>query len=365
MPIKKSWVRVCIVAINFLFSLQAMAKVKPLEFPRDEGHHLSAGLEWWYFTGHLKTIDGQGQKQNFGYFVTFFHSFGRPVALHASINDFQNAKFYSYRKILNPLSRCSSAKKLSIDLGERAKVETLGDFSYLLKMKIDEKRSLDLVLTSKNKSFQLHDNTGHFSVGNVGNYYYSLTNLLTTGVLFIDGQRLNVEGTSWYDHQYGNIWQAGLDFKESYFLAAQLDNSKQINAFRVVDKKGHVVMTHAKVVDAQGQVHSLGEGVELIKNKTIISAKTGNQYPVDWDFNFLDPQDGTYTQCRLWVDHYNQELTSQSLIDRLPNYFEGRGRVECLVDDQEKRSEISGGSYIETLNWDLFRIIKTNKKGRI
>src|SRR5689334_19281030 len=38
------------------------------EFPRDHASHPDFKIEWWYYTGNVKTNDGR----RFGYQVTFF-----------------------------------------------------------------------------------------------------------------------------------------------------------------------------------------------------------------------------------------------------------------------------------------------------
>src|SRR5690606_21333644 len=38
------------------------------EFPRDHASHPEFKIEWWYYTGNLKTAEGR----RFGYQVTFF-----------------------------------------------------------------------------------------------------------------------------------------------------------------------------------------------------------------------------------------------------------------------------------------------------
>ena len=44
------------------------------QFPRDHGSHPGFKTEWWYFTGHLESADGQ----RFGYQLTFFRQGVRP-----------------------------------------------------------------------------------------------------------------------------------------------------------------------------------------------------------------------------------------------------------------------------------------------
>src|SRR5918992_485433 len=51
----------------------------PVEFPRDEGPH-PVPIEWWYFTGHLFTEDGD----RYGFEVVVFKRERGGVVAHAS-----------------------------------------------------------------------------------------------------------------------------------------------------------------------------------------------------------------------------------------------------------------------------------------
>ena len=71
-----AWGAKCVVLVLVLGSLvHAQSSAwKPAEagyqysFPRDHAAHPDNKIEWWYYTGNVKTADGR----RFGYQITFF-----------------------------------------------------------------------------------------------------------------------------------------------------------------------------------------------------------------------------------------------------------------------------------------------------
>src|SRR5262249_7834513 len=54
--------------VPHLVALLLGATAATLSFPRDHGSHPDATLEWWYWTGHLRSDDGRP----YGFQLTFF-----------------------------------------------------------------------------------------------------------------------------------------------------------------------------------------------------------------------------------------------------------------------------------------------------
>ena len=83
---------------------------KPMEFqfPRDHGPHPDYKIEWWYYTGNLRTDGGK----DFGYQLTFFRIALTPQVLerpsnfatnqiymaHFALTDAARGKFYSFER---------------------------------------------------------------------------------------------------------------------------------------------------------------------------------------------------------------------------------------------------------------------------
>ena len=79
-------------------------------FPEDHGTHPDFKTEWWYFTGNLKTDDGE----DFGYQLTFFRQGviepGRKIPesnflqrdikfAHFAVSDISSKKFHHFQKL--------------------------------------------------------------------------------------------------------------------------------------------------------------------------------------------------------------------------------------------------------------------------
>jgi len=97
----------------------------------------------------------------------------------------------------------------------------------------------DLTMSQQGPVFMVHGtgvtpvpgtSGGHLQTNN---YYYSLTKLQTTGTLTIDGERFQVAGTTWMDHEYGAFGTASDPIK--WILQdMQLDNGVSISNYAIL-----------------------------------------------------------------------------------------------------------------------------------
>ena len=70
----------------------------------------------------------------------------------------------------------------------------------------------------------LHNETGWLNTPVGWTYYYSWPDLAVTGSLVIDGRAYDVEGTGWFDHQWGAL-SGAVDLGGDWF-ALQLDDDR-------------------------------------------------------------------------------------------------------------------------------------------
>ncbi len=167
------------------------------------------GSEWWYSTGYLN--DDSGKMFSFQFTLGKIIIYG--VKFHiliSSITDFETGKHYHEQDIAF-WGRNITTTSDEVSFGKKAAMS----FS---KNEMDAKGNMQLTMTGKNFSISLHmaavkppvwhcDN-GVLKMGILDDpkqttYYYSYTNLATTGNLSIDGKIYSVSGKSWFDKQGG------------------------------------------------------------------------------------------------------------------------------------------------------------------
>lgn len=112
------------------------------------------------------------------------------------------------------------------------------------------------------------------------NYYFSLTRLVTTGSITIDGETLNVTGVTWMDHEYGAFGTAANPVK--WILQdMQLTNGFSISNFATPDKTvvalNQKAAAHATVQAPDGTTYFVPSFVTPI-GKTWTSPQSGKTY---------------------------------------------------------------------------------------
>jgi predicted secreted hydrolase len=274
--------------------------------PADDGAHQEP-VEWWYWTGHLKTEDGRW----FGFEEVFFHGRYRGVPskmAHLAVTDASGKKFHHV-----------SAKSLGgvvappggFDLALGTLGAVGGGGSDRLHGEVDGVE-LDLVL-EETKAPVLQHQGGYTDYPFGGyTYYYSRERMTATGTLTIDGVPLRVTGTAWFDHQYGELFKAaklGWDW-----FAIQLDDGRDLMLYVVRDPSGPLLVG-GSLSSAQCEKTEFTE-YRVTPLATWVSPHTGCRYPMGW---------------RVEVAGMSLELTpvleDQELFTARPVYWEGAATV--------------------------------------
>lgn len=286
-----------ILACAPVYTIDHSKPVKPVSLPADDAAHYWAQQEWWYYTGHLKAEDGR----DFGYEVTFFKRITNednvpeifiPIPAywikdvgmlgHFAVTDLQNKRFRAAEKN-NFIFTKSKAdeKQYDVMIGSWSAREKDGKHVLCAEM---EGYKIELEL-EKLKPAACHGQSGIVDKGgNHSNYYYSYTNLKTSGTLTVDGQPVKVEGTSWMDHEYGtmklNPPQSGWDW-----FSVQLNNNCELMIYLIRNDKD-------SMIDAGGATFVLPDGKTIWITKEDIDIKaldywyskqTDSNYPALWD----------------------------------------------------------------------------------
>jgi predicted secreted hydrolase len=167
------------------------------------------GSEWWYSTGYLNDESGK----IFGFQFTLARINVHGVRLHmllTSVTDFETGTHY-YEQAPAFFGNGITATANRVAFGDRAEM-------LFASNEVASKGRMELHMTGKNYTLTVHMNAvkppawhcddGVLKMGLLGDpkqttYYYSYTNLASTGKLTLDGKEYNLTGKSWFDKQGG------------------------------------------------------------------------------------------------------------------------------------------------------------------
>lgn len=264
------------------------------QFPRDHFGHPEFRTEWWYYTGNLHDRNGR----RFGFELTFFRHAVQPVPrqganiwdlrdvwmAHLALSDIDSGEFQNrerYNRSGSGLAGVDS-KNGRIWNGnwnvqwssERQRLQAITD-----KFRLDlSLRSLKKpVVHGKNGVSQKAEGAGRAS------HYVSLTRLLTTGTIILDGKTYVVEGFSWMDHEFFSNQLESSQIGWDWF-SLQFDDGSELMLYRLRRKDGSIEpYSSGTFVDAAGQTRTLSiRDFHLDPGKTWTSPSTKAKYPIEW-----------------------------------------------------------------------------------
>lgn len=333
------------------YALNHSTPAHPISLPEDGAAHYWAQTEWWYYTGHLTAEDGR----DFGYEITFFkritnednvpHVFIpvpahwlKDVAMlgHFAVSGLTGKKFAS-TEIDNSFNKSRADEdKYYLQIDKWKAYEENGKHMLYAEMK-DYQLSLEL---EPAKPAALHGHNGIVNKGGSNaNYYYSFTNMKTSGTLTLDGKPVKVAGKSWMDHEYGTMRltppQSGWDW-----FSVQLDNDCELMLYLIRS-------------DTDEKIHCAGGTFVLPNGRTIwitaddfsvktldywYSKKTDSSYPVAWEIivNSLN--------LKLNI---NPVFAEQELILKPLPYWEGN----VLISGTYNNLPVQGKGYVELVGY--------------
>ncbi|MEN8187524.1 MAG: lipocalin-like domain-containing protein [Bacteroidota bacterium] len=211
-----------------------------ISFPKDEGHHASEPIEWWYTTGHLK---GKSTGTNYSYMLSYFfytyQGFDGFRILNIT-NDDTGEKYFNtspvkYDVLSEDKLQIQASSALFLPKTEKWKNKEDGNnkiipFEYTINAASD-KAEIDLEYITVKRPLILGDD-GKFDQGASSyTYYYSLTKNEVTGKIIFNGSTEDVTGTSWIDRQYGSL--NPLEDEKYEWMSIQLSNGMDINLWNL------------------------------------------------------------------------------------------------------------------------------------
>lgn len=279
-------------------------------------------VEWWYWTGHLKTADERWFGFQFVIFLFKISNDSRILVAHHAITDIDNNSFHH---VVTPFK---SIAPPVFDSGFNWRVDKLsakGDTDKdILHAEVDN-FMLDLTLESTKPVVSQHKNGfTEYSFGGY-TYYYSNERLKAEGTIKVGNEVLTVRGEGWFDHQWGELSQLvnlGWDW-----FSIQLDDNREIMLFNVNKSETESVLVGASFSDDQGNVREIEpNNVEITALSEWVSPKTNITYPQNWQIRV---EELTFTVTVAVAD---QEVRG------VPIYWEGVSTVS---------GDVTGRAYVE------------------
>ena len=328
------------------------ADPQPIELPRDDAPH-DRLTEWWYYTGHLGAVDGP----SFGFeFVIFRAERGAfPVtwASHLAITEEIGQRFlYDQRSEIGPqvdlaapgaadgfdlaIRGLDPARPASGPPAEPWTMSGVGGSDRLHAVGGDGAFGIDLELDAT-KPPVLHDGDGWIDFGPAGgSYYYSRTAMDATGLVTLDGVKLVVGGTAWFDHQWGDFISVGGGGWD--WFAVNLGDGTDLTLSLVRDVTGAYPLVYGTLVDAAGRFrHLAADDFTVTVTDHWRSTSTGADYPAGWRIELADE--------RLVIDLAptvaDQELDTRTTTGVV--YWEGSQVVRATRDGVP----LDGQAYVE------------------
>jgi predicted secreted hydrolase len=318
---------------------------RPLVFPRDHGTHNDTRTEWWYLTGHAKDAGGR----EFGFQITFFRSrvdvteaLGSRLTArqllfaHAAITDVQSGRLLHDQR----LARWNGKPPMRTERAVFASAEDThvairdwflrreADGRYTTRASGDELQ-IELEATPR-QAWLLQGDQGFSRKGPdpaQASFYVSHPQLAVRGTLGLRGQRFEVQGTAWLDHE----WSEALMHPEAVgwdWFGMNLLDGHCVTAFQLRRQDGSKLWAGgsfraAGSAQSPTDIYRFRPGeLDWVPQRHWTSPRTRARYPVEWMVR--TPAD--FYTVRAVVDP--QELDAQGSTGTV--YWEGLSELRRL-----------------------------------
>jgi predicted secreted hydrolase len=346
---------------------------QPIDLPADDAPHHRL-TEWWYYTGHLRAANGSWYGFEYVIFRAERGAFPVAWASHLALTDESGQRFlYAQRSEVGPQVDASADRPDggfafaitgydptrpgtalqapwtmagSNGRDELAAATAPGEATTAgggatggsPEGTTGEASSFGIQLDLlASKPPALHDTDGWIDFGPAGgSYYYSRTRMAATGTLTIDGQPVQVTGTAWFDHQWGDFIAVGGGGWDWFALG--LDDGTDLTLSLVRSQDGSYPLVYGTLVAPDGSTrHLTADDFRVAPVGTWTSPRTGAVYPSGWHVQVPSiGLDVTVTPTLL-----DQELDTRATTGVV--YWEGAQIVEGTLDGRP----IAGRGYVE------------------
>jgi predicted secreted hydrolase len=328
-------------------------------FPQDHFSHPEFKTEWWYYSGHLQSLGGDGK--SFGYQLTFFRtgltretkhqkskwSIQDLYFAHLAITDESKKKF----EYLEKISRGSlgEAGAPPYKTGEKTFRIWIEDWSiegkgpgiqnHILKAG-DKFFGIELMLTpGKNPVIHGQNGISQKAEGEgYASHYYSIPRLKTEGKIFLQNKEVSVQGISWMDHEFGSSqlreYQVGWDW-----FSIQLDRGMELMFYQIRQRDGKIdPYSSGTIIFPDGTYQHLSKNefqIEVLDHWK--SSSSGAVYPSKWRIKVP----GHRIDLTISPTVKDQELITKE--STRVTYWEGSAKVE----GEYQNNPVNGMAYVE------------------
>jgi predicted secreted hydrolase len=327
-----------------------------LEFPEDHASHPDYRTEWWYYTGNLKSSDGNP----YGFQLTFFRRriipsdsekkwptpasawrTGQIYLAHAALSDLDGKHhFYAQdmgRGVLGISGEYRDKDTIRIFLKKWS--ARIGPHTHRLKVMSDP-FSFDLNLTPV-KPAAFHGKQGYSQKGAApesASCYYSLTRLETRGQVTLVKKTVAVSGLSWMDHEFSTAsLEPGLVGWDWFGLQLSDNTEIMIYLLRHEDGTFHSASSGTYIRSSGKTKHLSVHDIEVTATDFWNSPNSGAVYPARWRLRIPS----------LTVDLIiSPNLSDQEMITQQSTgvtYWEGSVSVRGIKNGRQ----INGHGYVE------------------
>jgi predicted secreted hydrolase len=290
-------------------------------------------LEWWYWTGHLRT---EGNRW-FGFETTFFsYPMYGMQSVDQAVTDIADGTFHFTS--IGPVAGAPDYVPNGFDLAINQAYAQGGDGHDVLHGEVDG-YVFDLELDSK-KDPVLQYCTGFidylpfFGVA-ADSFYYSREHMKVKGNILVPGEGwLKVTGgTAWFDHQWGNqIGLFELDIDWNWF-AIQLNDQREIMVY-LLRKDGQMVLSHGSLSNANGDTIELEGDDFTITTTDWWTNDSGCVYDMEWEIEVAG-----------MTLHVDPVFENQEVVDG--GYWEGVAIVTGTRGTGEGPVSVRGRAFVE------------------
>lgn len=332
---------------------------RTFEFPRDHGSHPAFKTEWWYFTGALKTKDGE----DLGFEATWFRRALKPaseapprasklaarevIAFHGALSDVAKKAFLHEKSACRAAANWAGAdeKDLRVFLLNNT-LERDDEGAWRLRYTVKGRR-VELKLTPQAEPLLHGDVPGLSPKGpkpGQASYYVSVPRLKAEGTVTREPGAAGeaVTGEVWFDHEFFSDSMpddlAGWDW-----FSVALDDGTDLMLYALRAKDGSIGAVSAGTLRRKGQaaVHLAREDFKIEVQAHWTSPHTKAEYPAQWTIAI--PKHGVTLNVKpLLADQELQSGDGEGV-----SYWEGLCRYEGAVIG----APVTGNGYVELVGY--------------
>ncbi|MEO8394728.1 MAG: lipocalin-like domain-containing protein [Chloroflexota bacterium] len=307
------------------------------QFPQDFGAHPDFQTEWWYYTGNVQADSGE----RFGYQFTIFRRGISPseadtasewrtnqlYMVHFAVSDVAGNQFFHDERFSRSgagLAGAEISPNYRVWLGNWQVIGTNASDTQTQITAATDQVAVDFTLDqSKPPALQGdHGLSAKSSEPGNASYYYSLTDLKTSGTITIGGKAYRISGASWMDHEFGTSALGG-DAKGWDWFGLQLDDGRQLMLGQIRQTDGGKdPYFGGLLVNADGSTQFLPSASFTIDSTgTWTSPHTHASYPAGWNVS-VNVGENNPLKLTITPQIADQELNGNGIA-----YWEGTVKV--------------------------------------